>query len=212
MSAYERKRKLEALDASAIRRNSDGTVDLVPGGAGDGKSMTVGQAKALLHREGLSKKHKEKEKKHKKDKHLKRDKHVGKKKKKKKKRRRDRGDSSSDSSSDDSSDDSEDASDDKKKTRRWNTETNAAEKDEKPIEWGSPPVATDAIDLISEDDYYLKNKEFSVWLRHVHGKYFTDLLSKDARERFTDFVREWNARKLPNTFYREGGVNVTGRR
>ena len=62
MSADTRKRELEALEGSAARRNHDsGTVE-------PGPAMTVDQAKALLQREGLSKKSKAKNKKRKKEK------------------------------------------------------------------------------------------------------------------------------------------------
>jgi hypothetical protein len=69
-----------------------------------------------------------------------------------------------------------------------------------------------SVEPVSEDDYYLKNREFSVWLKHERSVYFTDLLAADARAAFKDFVKAWNARALPATFYKEGGVSASGRR
>ena len=83
---------------------------------------------------------------------------------------------------------------------------------EKNAEWGSPPGPDALVEPVSEDDYYLKNREFSVWLKHERSVYFTDLLAADARAAFKDFVKAWNARALPATFYEEGGVSASGRR
>ena len=51
-----------------------------------------------------------------------------------------------------------------------------------------------------------------MWLKHERSVYFTDLLAADARAAFKDFVKAWNARALPATFYQEGGVSASGRR
>ena len=195
MSADTRKRELEALEGRAARRNHDsGTVE-------PGPAMTVDQAKALLQREGLSTK--SKAKKRKKEKRSGKDARGKKEKRGKKKRRRRDGSDSGDSSSDDSGDSvrSDDDRRGKKKPRRWNAASvaKAREAGEKNAEWGSPPGPDALVEPVSEDDYYLKNREFSVWLKHERSVYFTDLLAADARA-------------LPATFYEEGGVSASGRR
>jgi hypothetical protein len=74
----------------------------------------------------------------------------------------------------------------------------------------APPDASFPVVPISEDDYFLKNHEFSSWLRATRGVFFTALLAADARAAFRDFVAAWNARALPRRLYE--GVQVTGRR
>jgi hypothetical protein len=74
----------------------------------------------------------------------------------------------------------------------------------------APPDASFPVVPISEDDYFLKNHEFSAWLRATRGVFFTALLAADARAAFRDFVAAWNARALPRRLYE--GVQVTGRR
>ena len=209
MSTDARDRELEALEDRGARRKYDsGTVE-------PGPAMTVDQAKALLQREGLSKKSKEKSKR-KKEKRSGKDARRRKEKRGKKKRRRRDGSDSEGSSSDDSSDSgsSDDDRRGKKKPRRWTAASFAKvrEDGEKSAEWGSPPGPDVRVDPVSEDDYYLKNREFSVWLKHERSVYFTDLLAADARAAFKDFVKAWNARALPATFYEEGGVSASGRR
>ena len=180
--------------------------------------MTVDQAKALLQREGLSVKRKEKGKRRKKEKRSGKDGRGKKEKRGKKKRRRRDGSDSGDSSSDDSSDSG--SSDDdrrgrkkKEKPRRWNAASFAdAREDGDGDDWGPPPGPDARVEPVSEDDYYLKNREFSVWLKHERSVYFTDLLAADARAAFKDFVKAWNARALPATFYKEGGGSASGRR
>ena len=209
MSTDARDRELEALEVRGARRKYDsGTVE-------PGPAMTVDQAKALLQREGLSKKSKEKSKR-KKEKRSGKDARRRKEKRGKKKRRRRDGSDSEGSSSDDSSDSG--SSDvhrrGNEKPRRWAAASFAKARDdgEKNAEWGSPPGPDARVEPASEDDYYLKNREFSVWLKHERSVYFTDLLAADARAAFKDFVKAWNARALPATFYKEGGVSASGRR
>ena len=209
MSTDARDRELEALEVRGARRKYDsGTVE-------PGPAMTVDQAKALLQREGLSKKSKEKSKR-KKEKRSGKDARRRKEKRGKKKRRRRDGSDSEGSSSDDSSDSgsSDDDRRGKKKPRRWTAASFAKvrEDGEKSAEWGSPPGPDALVEPVSEDDYYLKNREFSVWLKHERSVYFTDLLAANARAAFKDFVKAWNARALPATFYKEGGVSASGRR
>jgi hypothetical protein len=62
-------------------------------------------------------------------------------------------------------------------------------------------------EAISVDDYFALNTEFRVWLQRARKKYFDDLVSKEARELFTKFVREWNAGKLDASFYK--GIDTT---
>ncbi len=171
-------------------------------GPAPGPPMTVDQAKALLRerkhkdRKGEKISKKIKYKKERKDKH------------KKKRRRKD--DSSSDSSDSDSSDSDSDTGGGKQ--RRWMTKSDGRrDGKKKKTDWGSPPDESTPIQPIAADDYYLRNKEFSVWLRHTHGLFFTDLLAADARARFTEFVKQWNERKLPKSFY-DDEIDVSGRR
>ncbi|KAK9741290.1 hypothetical protein RND81_03G095300 [Saponaria officinalis] len=55
---------------------------------------------------------------------------------------------------------------------------------------------------LSNDDYYSKNNEFSTWLKEEKKKFFSDLSTDSARELFTEFVEEWNTRKLKSKFYK----------
>ena len=202
MSADERKRKIEALGASGVRRNPDGSVELVPGGAADsggglGASSRVAAAKALLQRAGMGS-----GKSHKKEKKTS--------KKASNKRKRDRG-SGSDS---DTSDSDESASGEEVgKARRWKSGGKALKPSSKDDQaWSAPPGPDVKIEAISDDDYYLKNREFAAWLRRDRGAFFTDLRAEEARRAFATFVEEWNNRRLPAEFYEEGGIVASGRR
>ncbi|KIJ39935.1 hypothetical protein M422DRAFT_32535 [Sphaerobolus stellatus SS14] len=57
------------------------------------------------------------------------------------------------------------------------------------------------IEPISEDDYFLKNAEFSRWLRVEKGKYFNELRSDKTRSYFRKFVKAWNRGKLADDLY-----------
>ena len=75
----------------------------------------------------------------------------------------------------------------------------------------APPSPSFAITPISAtEDYFLKNHEFSAWLRATRGVFFTALKADEARALFVTFAAEWNARRLPRRLYQ--GVQVTGRR
>jgi hypothetical protein len=208
MSADERKRKIEALGASGVRRNPDGSVELVPGGAADsggglGASSRVAAAKALLQRAGMGsgKSHK-KEKKHKKENKHKKEKKTSK--KASKKRKRDRGTSDCDESA---------SVEEVGKARRWKSRGKALKPSSKDDQaWSAPPGPDVNIETISDDDYYLKNREFAAWLRRDRGAFFTDLRAEEARRAFATFVEEWNNRRLPAEFYEEGGIVASGRR
>lgn len=63
--------------------------------------------------------------------------------------------------------------------------------------------------VLSEEDYYEKNKEFSAWLKEDHGIYFSSLSSDDTRRLFVDFVQAWNAGKLSEKLY--SGINQAAR-
>ena len=128
--------------------------------------MSVEEAKALLERAGVSKKHGKKDKHGKKEK-KKKDKHS--KREKKKRRRKDR-DSDSDSDSDSES------SDGGRGARRWKSGVEKTSKKGKvKDDWGPLPGPDFAIETISDEDYYLKNREFAAWLKRDRGVYFTDL-------------------------------------
>lgn len=63
--------------------------------------------------------------------------------------------------------------------------------------------------VLTEEDYYEKNKEFSAWLKQEHELYFSNLSADDARRLFLDFVRAWNSGKLSEKLY--SGVHSTSR-
>ncbi|KAH7283953.1 hypothetical protein KP509_34G032300 [Ceratopteris richardii] len=63
--------------------------------------------------------------------------------------------------------------------------------------------------ILTDDDYYEKNKEFSTWLRDEHGLYFSNLSAVDARRLFKDFVHDWNSGKLSQRIY--NGIQSTSR-
>ena len=69
-----------------------------------------------------------------------------------------------------------------------------------------------SVPQLTDDDYFLRNHEFSSWLRSSRGVFFTDLSAAEARQLFGAFAAAWNARQLPGKFYVEGGITVTGRR
>ena len=90
----------------------------------------------------------------------------------------------------------------------WKTSKKGKVKDD----WGPLPGPGRAIETISDEDYYLKNREFAAWLKRDRGVYFTDLSAAEARTAFKSFIVEWNERQLPMKFYEEDGIVATGRR
>ncbi|KAG6616600.1 uncharacterized protein IUM83_13076 [Phytophthora cinnamomi] len=55
---------------------------------------------------------------------------------------------------------------------------------------------------VAEEDYFLRQTEFRVWLAQSKGKYVDDLSTEEATELFTDeFARKWNRGKLAKMFY-----------
>lgn len=55
---------------------------------------------------------------------------------------------------------------------------------------------------ISEDDYFLKNEEFRVWLNTSRNTPFETLTTVNAREIFAgDFCKKWNRGSLASMFY-----------
>ncbi|KAM1004040.1 hypothetical protein ACFX13_004356 [Malus domestica] len=54
---------------------------------------------------------------------------------------------------------------------------------------------------LSTDDYFLKNNEFSTWLKEEKDVFFSDLSSESARQLFADFVKVWNKQKLESKYY-----------
>ncbi|KAF1777461.1 hypothetical protein GQ600_17096 [Phytophthora cactorum] len=55
---------------------------------------------------------------------------------------------------------------------------------------------------ITEEDYFLRQTEFRVWLAQTKNKYVDDLSTDEAMELFTDeFARKWNRGKLSKMFY-----------
>ncbi|KAL4068903.1 hypothetical protein V8B97DRAFT_768625 [Scleroderma yunnanense] len=58
---------------------------------------------------------------------------------------------------------------------------------------------------ISESDYFLKNTEFTIWLKDEKGKYFNELSGDRARSYFRKFVKAWNRGGLPKSLYSNPG-------
>ncbi|KAI5082194.1 hypothetical protein GOP47_0001937 [Adiantum capillus-veneris] len=63
--------------------------------------------------------------------------------------------------------------------------------------------------VLTEDDYYEKNKEFSTWLRDERGLYFSNLSADDTRRLFLDFMQAWNSGTVSNRLY--GGIQSAAR-
>ncbi|KAF9236831.1 hypothetical protein BU15DRAFT_76557 [Melanogaster broomeanus] len=58
------------------------------------------------------------------------------------------------------------------------------------------------VSQISESDYFLKNTEFSAWLKDEKGKYFNELSGERARSYFRKFIKAWNTGKLSDSLYK----------
>ncbi|PWA76751.1 hypothetical protein CTI12_AA229910 [Artemisia annua] len=54
---------------------------------------------------------------------------------------------------------------------------------------------------LSDADYFLKNNEFSTWLKDEKDTFFSDLSSESARKLFSKFVKRWNDKKLDSKYY-----------
>mmetsp|Transcript_40545 Transcript_40545/g.49182 ORF Transcript_40545/g.49182 Transcript_40545/m.49182 type:complete len:210 (+) Transcript_40545:321-950(+) len=196
--------------------------------AGGGGAMSVEEAKRVLEAYEGSMKHKSKKRKKdskdkekEKEKDRKKDKKSISKKKSKKsskdgkdgkskkgsKRKRER-DSSSSDGSDSSGSESEGAGKDKEKGKEKGKEKATGGFTD--LVADTPPPPDYQVEEISKDDYYLKNHEFSMWLRMTTGKYFTELVAEETRRLFDDFVVKWNAKELPYAIYQ--GVTISGRR
>ena len=94
----------------------------------------------------------------------------------------------------------------KKRSRSRSRSEGSSSEEEEAV----PVPAT--VPQLTDDDYFLRNHEFSSWLRSSRGVFFTDLTAGEARALFAAFAAAWNARQLPGKFYVEGGITVTGRR
>ena len=68
------------------------------------------------------------------------------------------------------------------KARRWKSGGEALKPSSKDDQaWSAPPGPDVKIEAISDDDYYLKNREFAAWLRRDRGAFFTDLRAEEER-------------------------------
>ncbi|KAE9026456.1 hypothetical protein PR001_g12193 [Phytophthora rubi] len=55
---------------------------------------------------------------------------------------------------------------------------------------------------VTDEDYFLRQTEFRVWLAQSKGKYVDDLSTEEATKLFTDeFAKKWNRGKLSKMFY-----------
>ncbi|KIO25471.1 hypothetical protein M407DRAFT_244066 [Tulasnella calospora MUT 4182] len=59
----------------------------------------------------------------------------------------------------------------------------------------------DAQTLDPDQDYFMKQAEFRVWLREEKGKYVDELSGEKSRAYFRKFVKRWNSGKLDDSFY-----------
>ncbi|EIE20044.1 hypothetical protein COCSUDRAFT_48583 [Coccomyxa subellipsoidea C-169] len=73
-----------------------------------------------------------------------------------------------------------------------------------------PLRKNEAINVLTEDDYFRKNAEFSEWLQVERGQFFNELSTEETHALFAGFVADWNARKLPARYYR--GITDTSLR
>eukprot|EP00850_Spirogloea_muscicola_P004102 SM000017S02842 [mRNA] locus=s17:589822:591984:+ [translate_table: standard] len=64
-----------------------------------------------------------------------------------------------------------------------------------------PSVDPTKIEKIAEDDYFIKNAEFSTWLKEGRGVYFSDLSSEQTHNLFQTFTTLWNSGHLPVKYY-----------
>lgn len=58
-------------------------------------------------------------------------------------------------------------------------------------------VGVNSQETISVDDYHSRYKEFSSWLVSSKRIYFNDLMADESRRLFKEFVKAWNAGKVP---------------
>lgn len=64
---------------------------------------------------------------------------------------------------------------------------------------------------ISDDDYFIRNPELSVWLRDEKNIFFSDIDTATAKVHFSEFVRLWNAGRLPDKYYIGTAANTVQR-
>lgn len=57
------------------------------------------------------------------------------------------------------------------------------------------------VPLLTTEDYFLRSTELKVWLSEVKDSRLDQLSGDDARRRFKQFVRAWNAGRLEDKFY-----------
>lgn len=57
------------------------------------------------------------------------------------------------------------------------------------------------LQLLSKDDYFSRNNEFALWLKEERNIFFSDLSSDSARSLFSEFVAEWNDKRLDIKYY-----------
>jgi hypothetical protein len=68
-----------------------------------------------------------------------------------------------------------------------------------PLPTLSPPPSS--YPILTEDDYFTRNTEFSSWLRQQKDIYFNDLDTETARRLFIDFTYLWNKGLLYGKYY-----------
>ncbi len=56
------------------------------------------------------------------------------------------------------------------------------------------------IQPLSQQDYFNKNVEFSLWIERTQKTHFSSLSSTEAREMFDKFVRRWNSARLEGMY------------
>eukprot|EP00884_Botryococcus_braunii_P012028 jgi/Botrbrau1/20826/Bobra.0156s0051.1 len=63
------------------------------------------------------------------------------------------------------------------------------------------PVPLQPREELTKADYFVKNPEFTTWIKEIHRLSFDDLTSDDAHSLFEDFIVEWNKGSLPAKYY-----------
>jgi len=54
---------------------------------------------------------------------------------------------------------------------------------------------------IAEGDYFLRTKEFQLWLSEARKTFLDEIPAEEARALFRKFVAKWNAKELPPKYY-----------
>ncbi|MCL7044733.1 hypothetical protein MKW94_019764 [Papaver nudicaule] len=62
---------------------------------------------------------------------------------------------------------------------------------------------------LSKEDYFVRNNEFSTWLKEEKRIFFSSLSSEASHDLFLDFIKVWNKGKLEERYYK--GISTAPR-